>query len=140
MSDSFATPWTVVHQASLSMGFPRQEYWSNLPFPSPGNLPNPGSEPTSPALADGVFTTEPPGKPLALLVEADKLSAQKLSQMGSVQPAVLCWFSLCPPFFFFALARCFGPSQMGHGKGGESKRFQCGLREKIMSMCLPQYL
>ena len=38
----FATPWTVAHQAPLSMGFSRQEYWSGLPFPSPGNLPNPG--------------------------------------------------------------------------------------------------
>ena len=49
------------------MGFPKQEYWSGLPFPSPGNLPNPGIKPTSlgsPALAGGVFTTEPPGKPL----------------------------------------------------------------------------
>ena len=99
MSDSFATPWTIVHQASLSMGFPRQEYWSKLPFPSPGDLSDPGSESKSPALADRFFTTEPPGKPLALLVEVDKLSAQKLSQMGSIQPAVLCWFNLCPPCF-----------------------------------------
>ena len=41
MSDSFVTPWTVAFQASLSMGFSRQEYWSGLPFPSPGDLPNP---------------------------------------------------------------------------------------------------
>ena len=45
----FATPWTVIHQASLSMEFSRQEYWSGLPFPSPGELPNPGIEPWSPA-------------------------------------------------------------------------------------------
>ena len=45
------------------MGFPRQEYWSGLPVPSPGDLPNPGIEPTSPALAGGVFTAEPPGRP-----------------------------------------------------------------------------
>ena len=44
----FATPWTVAHEAPLSMGFPRQEYWSGLPFPSPGDLPDPGMEPTSP--------------------------------------------------------------------------------------------
>ena len=79
MSDSFAI-CTVACQAPLSMGFPKQEYWSRLPFPSPGGrrevglsfpwegkgchfLPNPGIEPTSPALADGFFTTEPPGKP-----------------------------------------------------------------------------
>ena len=56
----FATPWTVACQAPLSMGFSRQEYWSGLPFPSLGDLPNPGIEPTSltsPALAGGFFTT-----------------------------------------------------------------------------------
>ena len=63
MSDSFVTPWTVAPQAPLSMGFPRQEYWSGLPFPSPGDLPNPGTEPVSPALAGGFFTTEPSGLP-----------------------------------------------------------------------------
>ena len=46
----FATPWTVAYQASPSMGFSRQEYWSGLPFPSPGDLPDPGIEPRSPAL------------------------------------------------------------------------------------------
>ena len=63
MLDSFATPWTVDLQASLSMGFPRQEYWSGLPFPSPGDLLDPEIESTSPGLAGGFFTTEPPGKP-----------------------------------------------------------------------------
>ena len=50
VSDSFATPWTVAHQAPLSMGFSRQEYWSGLPFPSPGDLPDSGIEPRSPTL------------------------------------------------------------------------------------------
>ena len=50
MSDSFATPWTVTHQALLTMGFPRQEYWSGLPCPSLGDLPYPGTEPRFPAL------------------------------------------------------------------------------------------
>ena len=57
----FATPWTVAHQASLSMGFSRQEHWSGLPFPSPGDLPTPGIElasPVSPALAGGFFITK----------------------------------------------------------------------------------
>ena len=58
----FATSWTVTHQAPLSVGFPRQEYWSGLPFPLAGDLPNPGIELTSPALAGGFFTSEPPGK------------------------------------------------------------------------------
>ena len=63
MSDTFAAPWTVAHQAPLSMGFPRQEYWSGLPFPSPGDLPDPGTEPVSPALVGGYFTNEPLEKP-----------------------------------------------------------------------------
>ena len=63
MFDSFATPGTVVCQALLSTGFPRQEYWSRLPFPSPGDLPNPGIEPMSPAMAGRFFTAEPVGKP-----------------------------------------------------------------------------
>ena len=58
----FGTPWTTVHQAPLSMGFPRQEYWSELPFPSPGDLPNPGIEPRSPTLRADALPSEPPGK------------------------------------------------------------------------------
>ena len=61
MSDP-ATPWTVAHQARLSMGFSRQECWSGLPFPSPGDLPDPGIEPRSPALQAHTLTSEPPGK------------------------------------------------------------------------------
>ena len=63
MADSFVTPGTVAHQAPLSMGFPRQEYCSGLPFPFPGYLPDPGIELVSPVLAGGFFTTEPPEKP-----------------------------------------------------------------------------
>ena len=63
MSDSFVTPWTVAHQAPLSMGFPRQEHWSGLPFPSPGDLLDSGMEPGSPALQADSLLTEPPGKP-----------------------------------------------------------------------------
>ena len=63
MSDCFATSWAVARQASLCMGFPRQEYWSGLPFPSPGDLPDPGIKPAPPALAGGFFTPESPGKP-----------------------------------------------------------------------------
>ena len=59
MSDSFATPWTVAQQSPLSMGFPRQEYWSELPFPPPGDLSNPRIKPSYAALAGGFFTTEP---------------------------------------------------------------------------------
>ena len=59
----FATPWTVAYQAPLSIGFSRQEYCSGLPFPSPGDLPNPGIEPGSLALEADALTSEPPGKP-----------------------------------------------------------------------------
>ena len=59
---TLVTPWTIACQAPLSMGFSRQEYWSELSFPSPGDLPDPGINPTSPALAGEFFTTEQPGK------------------------------------------------------------------------------
>ena len=59
----FGTPWTVAHQAPLSMGFPRQEYWSGLPFPSPGDLPDPGIELASASLQADSLPTEPLGKP-----------------------------------------------------------------------------
>ena len=59
----FATPWTVDYQAPLSMGFSGQGYWSGLPFPSPGDLPNPGIKPRSPTLQADALPSEPPGKP-----------------------------------------------------------------------------
>ena len=63
----FATPWTIAHQDPPSMGFSRQEYWSGLPFPSPGDVPDPGIEPRSPALQADTLTSEPPGKPLVYI-------------------------------------------------------------------------
>ena len=66
----YVTPWTVAHQVPLPMGFSRQDYWSRLPFPSPGDLPNPGIKtmsPVAPAQAGRFFTTEPPGKPRRFL-------------------------------------------------------------------------
>jgi len=57
------TPWTVAYQASPSMGFSGQEYWSGLPFPSAGDLPDPEIEPRSPGLQADALTSEPPGKP-----------------------------------------------------------------------------
>ena len=59
----FVAPWTAASQASLSMGFPRQEHWSGLLFPPAGDLPDPGIKCTSPALAGGFSSSEPPGKP-----------------------------------------------------------------------------
>ena len=63
VSNSSVTPWTVACQAPLCMGFSRQEYWSWLPFPSPGDILDPGIKSTSPALAAGYFTTQLPGRP-----------------------------------------------------------------------------
>ena len=58
----FVTPWTVTSQTPLSMGFSRQEYWSGLPVPSPGDLPDPGIKPRFPGLQADALTSEPPGK------------------------------------------------------------------------------
>ena len=60
---TLGTPWTVAHQVPLSMGFSKQEYWSQLPFPSPGDLPSPGIEPASHALQADSLLTEPQRKP-----------------------------------------------------------------------------
>ena len=63
---TLATLWTVARQAPLSMGFFRQEYWRALPFPTPGDLSDPGIEPRSPALQAGSLLSEPPGEPKVL--------------------------------------------------------------------------
>ena len=80
-----ATPRTVTHQSSLSMGFPQQEYWSGLPFPSPGDIPNPGMEPASPALQADSLLSEPPGKSQYVYTEPHNLRDE-----------VLCTEYLCP--------------------------------------------
>ena len=64
----FATPWTVAYQAPLSVEFSRQEYWSGLPYPCPGDLPNPRIEPRSPALQADTLPSEPPGKPNTYII------------------------------------------------------------------------
>ena len=78
----FATPWTVACQAPLSMGFPRQEYWSLLPFPSPRDLPDPGIEPASLELAGGFFTTEPPGRLHNVHIRENIPTGQKVKLSG----------------------------------------------------------
>ena len=67
----FVTPWTVAYQAPPFMGFSRQEYWSGLPFPSPGDLHDPGIEPGSPAFQADALTSEPPGKVAIQLYVSD---------------------------------------------------------------------
>ena len=93
----FPTLWTVAHQDSLSVGFPRQGYSWELPFPSPGDIPNPGVEPTSPvspALAGGFFTTEPPGKPQNQ--DREWFSFVKFMSSSCCSVAKLC-LTLCDP-------------------------------------------
>ena len=97
MPDS-VTPWTVAGQPPVSLGFPRQEYCSGVPFPSPGDLPDPGMEPASPALAGRFLTIEPPEKPKKVFSETQNsyknsdLSLKKKSVLGFlVRPK---WFSV----------------------------------------------
>ena len=103
------TPWTVACEAPLSMGFPRQEYWSGLPFPSQSHLPNPRIEFVSPALADGFFPTEPPGtfyhsKTNAFLIIKinDSYSLRWTGKSGALGPLALSWIPssllVCPGF------------------------------------------
>ena len=95
-SESFASLWTVAHQAPLSMGFPRQEYWCGLPFPSPGNLPYPGIKPMSPELAGRFFTSEPPGKVHYEYIIANGLQffASLFLEVQSVSPSFVFGLSL----------------------------------------------
>ena len=80
----FETPWTVVYQAPRSMGFSRQEYWSGLPFPSPGDLPDPGIEPKSLALQADALPSELPGKSLRL---GDEKSYRRVSITNPNEPS-----------------------------------------------------
>ena len=78
------------------MGFPRQEYWSGLPLPPPGDLPDPRNEPVSPALAGGFFTSEPPGKPTVAVTCISRLGAWG----GGVHKNTSKYYKfLCPSFF-----------------------------------------
>ena len=83
----FAIPWTVAYQASQSVGFSRQEYWSGLPFPSPGDLPNPGIEPRSPALQADALASEPPAA----------LSLSTKRPTGGAAVALLLYCRVTPP-------------------------------------------
>ena len=69
MSDSFVTPWTMAHEASQSMGIPRQEYWNGLPSPPPEDLPVPGIVSGISCIAGEFLISEPPGKPSSLVKE-----------------------------------------------------------------------
>ena len=83
VSNSFGTPWTVAYQAPMSVRFPKQEYWSGLPFPSLGDLPDTGIKPTSPTLEGRFFTGEPPGKPIWLLRYLGRIRQNKMRNKDS---------------------------------------------------------
>ena len=95
----FETLWTVAPQAPLSMGFSRQEYWSGLPFPSPGDLPDPGIEPRSPALQADPLTSEPPGQTPGILKVNSKVDRQQ-----NVQCRWLCFES--PVLLGLTVSQC----------------------------------
>ena len=79
----FVTPWTVAYHTPPSMGFSRQEYWSGLPFPSPGDLPDPRIEPGSPALYTDALPSEPPGKSFIRLKRGNRRSKRNQERMWS---------------------------------------------------------
>ena len=83
----FATPWTVAYQAPPSIGFSRQGYWSGLPFPSPGDLPNPGNEPGSSTLQTDTLPPKPPGKPG--ICQAPKWSETRNCGEGKVNAQIV---------------------------------------------------
>ena len=93
-------PWAVAHQSALSMGFHRQEYWSGLPFPTPGDLHDPGILPSSlvsPALADRFFSTEPPGKPPSYwIIKSVKINEKLLMHVHACPVSWSC-STLCEP-------------------------------------------
>jgi len=105
---TLATPWTVPRHAPQSMEFSRQEYWSGLPFPSPGDLPDPGIEPGSPVLQADALPSEPPGK-LCLRV-LHKTKTKVIATMTSWLEVLgkkphLCSSKLLAKFYFFTLLR-----------------------------------
>ena len=106
-----ATSWTAARQAPLSMGFPKQEYWSGLPFPPPGDLPDPGIKPVSPALAGGFFTTVPPEKPRGTAYSSGKNFCNRLWPGAGLTPPTTLSTSLIPQaafLFLFKAANIWG--------------------------------
>ena len=96
MCNTFVTLWTVAHQALLSMGFLRQEYWNGLPFPSPWALPDAGIESMSPVLEGRLFTTELPGMPLAILCPSTNCTLVSPVPSKVRQPELNPAFQLSP--------------------------------------------
>ena len=109
----FATPWTVAHQALLSMEFSKQECWSGLPFLPPGDLPKPGIEPASPAVVGRFFTTEPPGKPSqALLFILMPVSLYEIVSSVTARPITRLVYTPPPTPYPWCLALCLLHKQL----------------------------
>ena len=107
----FATPRTIICQAPLSMGFSRQEYWSRLPCPPPGDLPNPGIKPRSPTLQADSLLSEAPGKPIGGFKKAKSLSTSYIFKIMSIlladRPSSVYKFLLVSAFNFSRHLHCF---------------------------------
>ena len=117
----FATLWTVAHQAPLSMGFSRQEYWSELPCPPPGDLPNPGIESRSSTLQADSLLSEPPGKlpnvvvPVftSIYILSFYWAYEKKMELGSLHACILSCFSHVRLFTTLRTVTCQAPLSMG---------------------------
>ena len=100
----FATPWTIAYQAPPSMGFSKQEYWSGLPFPSPGDLPDPGIESRPPALLADALPSEPPGKSMSHKGSPKSVSCRDASHVNK-EPPSFCHIPLWKPYFLSDLTQ-----------------------------------
>ena len=97
----FGTPWTAAYQAPSSMGFSRREYWSGLPFTSPGDLPDPWIEPGSPILQADALPSEPPG--MAVIFCYSSLKGPRPSPHSTPMTKVLCVCVMCAVFYACAV-------------------------------------
>ena len=102
----FETQWTVACQAPLSMEFSRQEYWSGLPFPPPGVIPDPGIEPGSPSLQADSLPSEPPGKPMPSLVVVVGWEAVMIPCLNKFLPLLSSLSTRISPFVTHSPLQC----------------------------------
>ena len=124
----FATSWTVAYQAAPSVEFSRQENWNGLPFPSPGDLPNPGIKPRSPTLQADALPSEPPGKPTDTRMRLSKSRHIKIEK--AINYNLICWFFGGK---FNPKARHFGTTVKLHA----SKVFRCHIYCDLQVLLLP---
>ena len=134
----FWTSWTVAHQALLSMRFPRQEYWSGLPFPTPGDLPDSGIKFESPALAGEFFTTQPSGRPTSLIPSVvsktgcmfqNGKGSPGLSEKGQVSTNILNLHSPSTPH------QCRVSTWKVRPQSEQNGCHQAGVKSTVWSLC-----